>query len=118
MVLVLVNRQAIKCLKVLFTYFANQRLRVFFSDMTRQVSLVKTNLLTKLKATLDSLHQMFASYVPLQVARIVKELLTLGALKWSQVSVNLSNVSSLIFYPTECLFTKFTLKFCVIMDGF
>ena len=118
MLLVLMNGQAIKCLEILFTYFANQRLRVFFRDMARQVALVKTNLHTSLKATLDSSHQMFAFYVPLQVAGIVEKLLTLAALKWSQICVNLSNVPSLIFDPTECLFTKFTFKFSVIVDGF
>ena len=118
MVLVLVYRQAIKCLKVFLAYFAHQRLGVFFSNMACQVSLVETNLLTSLKATLDSFHQMFTSNVPLQVARIVEKLLTISALKWSQISVNLSNVSSLILYPTECLFTKFTFKFSVIVDRF
>ena len=116
--LVLVNRQAVKCLEVLFTYFAHQRLRVFLCDMAIQVPLVKTKLLTRLKATSDSSHQMLASYVPLQVARIVENLLTLGALEWSQISVNLSNVPFPIFNKTEGPFTKFTFEFCAIMDSF
>ena len=118
MVLVLVYRQAIQCLKVFLTYFAHQRLGVFFSNMACQVSLVETNLLTSLKATLDSFHQMLTSYVLFQVARIVEKLLTISALKWSQIGVYLPNVSSLIFYPAECLFTEFAFKSSVIVNGF
>ena len=66
----------------------------------------------------NSFHKMPTLYVPLKIARVIEEKLAISTLKRSKISVNLSYVSFLVFYPIECLFTKFTFELCIVVNGF